>query len=68
MNSAAAYALMESSRSEEEWSANCDKVKASHGGQYPDWWYVSIIMSGLLGRVRKTWPTSPGVMLGSDGR
>jgi len=59
-------ALMESSRSQAEWDANCDRVKAVHGGEYPDFWFAAVIMSGLLGRVSQTWPKSP--YLGSDGR
>lgn len=39
--------MMESSKSEDEWNANCDKVKAAFGGNYPPWWYAKIVMSGL---------------------
>ncbi|MBP9090544.1 hypothetical protein KBI23_05900 [bacterium] len=38
--------LMRSSTSEAEWNANCDKVKAANG-DYPSWWYATIVMSGL---------------------
>lgn len=41
---------MESSKSETEWNANCEKVKAACGG-YPDFWYHAIILSGLAARV-----------------
>lgn len=51
-------ALMESSQSEAEWNANCDKVKAHFGG-YPNDWFKKIIVSGLLGKIAKRW--------GSDG-
>lgn len=47
-------ALMESSRSEQEWNDNCDAVKAEFGG-YPNWWYPTIIMSGVLKRVSARW-------------
>lgn len=47
-------ALMKTSKSEEEWNANCDKVKATCGG-YPDFWYSAVIMSGLLTQVKATW-------------
>jgi hypothetical protein len=43
-------ALMESSTSEAEWNANCEKVKAANGG-YPAFWYSTIVMSGLMGKV-----------------
>lgn len=38
--------LMKSSNSEEEWGANCDKVKKEFGA-YPHFWYKAIILSGL---------------------
>lgn len=46
--------LMESSKSESEWIANCDKVQVACGG-YPDFWYASIVLSGLVGRVAMSW-------------
>ena len=46
-------ALMESSKSEAEWNANCDRVKAANGG-YPDFWYATIVESGVLARVSAT--------------
>lgn len=47
--------LMKSSKSEEEWNDNCDKVKATNGGDYPDFWFYSIILSGVLNSVSSTW-------------
>ena len=41
--------LMQSSQTEKEWNDNCDKVKAECNG-YPDFWYGSIVMSGLASR------------------
>lgn len=46
--------LMESSKSESEWNANCNKVTVACGG-YPDFWYASIVLSGLVGRVAMSW-------------
>jgi hypothetical protein len=46
--------LMSSAKSEEEWDANCDKVKRACGG-YPEFWYQAIILSGLARRVSATW-------------
>jgi hypothetical protein len=43
-------ALMESSKSDEEWDANCDSVKAANNG-YPEFWYDEIVRSGLMGRI-----------------
>lgn len=47
-------ALMKSSKSMEEWNANCDKVIQANNG-YPDFWFEIIVMSGLVERVRATW-------------
>lgn len=41
--------LMKSSKDEQEWNANCDKVKAANGG-YPGFWFPAIVMSGLMDR------------------
>lgn len=54
MNRQEVVALMESSKSEDEWDANCDKVKRACGG-YPDFWYSAIVLSGLTGRVTARW-------------
>jgi len=48
---------MESSTSEAEWNANCDRVKAECGG-YPEFWFKAIVMSGLVGRVSAKWGSS----------
>lgn len=42
--------LMESSQSEQEWNNNCDIVKGKCDG-YPNFWFSTIIASGLAGRV-----------------
>jgi len=47
-------ALMESSTTEQEWNTNCDKVKRACG-DYPAFWYQTIILSGLGDRVAAKW-------------
>ena len=47
-------ALMKSSKSEAEWNANCDAVKAANS-DYPAFWYREIIASGVLERTRGRW-------------
>lgn len=47
--------LMESSQTEAEWNSNCGKVKAAGDGEYPDFWYATIEMSGLHRRVPARW-------------
>lgn len=43
--------LMKSSKSEDEWNNNCDIVKSKCNG-YPEFWYASIILSGLINETR----------------
>lgn len=43
--------LMKSSKNEQEWNNNCDKVKKAFNG-YPDFWYMDIISSGLKDETR----------------
>lgn len=40
--------LMQSSKTEQEWNENCDLVKAAYGGDYPQFWFGTIILSGVL--------------------
>ncbi|KKM73495.1 hypothetical protein LCGC14_1409910 [marine sediment metagenome] len=47
--------LMQSSTSEDDWNDNCDKVKAANNGKYPTYWFMAIIVSGLMGKVQETW-------------
>lgn len=49
MNEQQVVDLMKSSKNSDEWNANCDRVKAACGG-YPDFWFASIIMSGLMAK------------------
>jgi len=49
MNEKQVIELMSSSKNESEWNDNCDKVKEACNG-YPDFWYNTIILSGLLDR------------------
>jgi hypothetical protein len=43
--------LMSSSKTEEEWNANCDKVKDAHNGDYPNYWYETFLVSGLMSKI-----------------
>jgi hypothetical protein len=47
-------ALMESSQTEQQWNDNCDAVKREFGG-YPEWWFLTIVISGVLKRVAARW-------------
>lgn len=54
MNQEQVVSLMESSKSEDEWNDNADRVKAECDG-YPHWWYGAIVVSGLAYRVSNSW-------------
>jgi len=47
MNEQEVVKLMKTSKTEEEWNNNCDKVKKACDG-YPPFWYQAIILSGLM--------------------
>jgi len=40
--------LMKSSKNSQEWNANCETVKKSNNNNYPSYWYVEVISSGLI--------------------
>lgn len=67
MDKDAVVKLMESSQTELEWNANCDKVKASHGGDYPSWWFGAIVMSGVLGRTAERWNSTGQIQIVAIG-
>lgn len=46
--------LMECSQTQEEWDANCAKVKGVYEG-YPSFWFTEIVQSGLARRVAARW-------------
>ena len=41
-------ALMKSSTNDRAWDNNCDKVKAAHNGEYPDYWFKEIVLYGII--------------------
>lgn len=51
-------ALMSSSKSEAEWNANAELVKKRFGGEYPLFWYRTVVASGLYSLVAATWADS----------
>ena len=46
--------LMKNSKSSQEWNENCDKVKKAFNG-YPNWWYLTIVQSGVYAQAKATW-------------
>lgn len=47
--------FMAASTSESDWNSRIDKVKAANGGDYPPFWYPTIIMSNLHSRTAAKW-------------
>lgn len=55
-------------RSELEWNSVCDQVKKRHRGQYPDDWYVKVVLSGLIARKTFEWHIArPGLLFDDEG-
>jgi len=52
-------AVMETSRSEEEWDKNCDLVKTAFGGNYPPFWFDAVLASGVARRTMANFGASP---------
>lgn len=48
-------AHMEAAKSEQDWNDRCDAVKEANGGDYPNFWWDTIMMSGLASRVSANW-------------
>lgn len=47
--------FMSAATSENDWNDRCDKVKAAFGGDYPDFWFFDIVMSGVVTRTKAKW-------------
>lgn len=44
-------AYMGESTSRSDWSKRCDEVKAANDGNYPIFWYATVILSGLIDKI-----------------
>jgi hypothetical protein len=49
---------LRNTKSESEWNAVCDEVKAARGGQYPPDWFMKVMISGLARVVQANWNTA----------
>ena len=45
---------MEGATSQSDWNNRCDRVKKFHEG-YPDFWFPTVMLSGLANNVTKRW-------------
>lgn len=41
---------LENAKTERDWNAACDAIKAARKGEYPTDWYARVMMSGVLSR------------------
>ncbi len=48
-------ASLQATKSEIEWDAACDAIKAARGGAYPHDWWPLVQMSGLMARQVASW-------------
>ncbi len=62
MTEAEVVILMESSRTEQEWNANCGKVKAAFNG-YPPFWFKAINQSGVAKRTLEKFGASDEIQI-----
>ena len=65
MNEQQVIDLMESSQTSQEWSDNCDKVKAACGGNYPSFWWPVMKLSGRMDKILARWDSDSSLRLTS---
>jgi hypothetical protein len=49
-------AYMRAATSRAEWNARCAEVQTANGGDYPRWWYETIIDGLVRAKAMTTWP------------
>lgn len=42
---------MKKTTSRNDWNIRCDQIKTANGGDYPEFWYETVIASGLYSRI-----------------
>lgn len=46
---------LRNAKSESEWNAACDAIKAARAGRYPTDWWPKVQQSGLMAEVMRRW-------------
>ena len=46
---------LRNTKSESEWNAVCDEIKAARNGTYPPDWFAKMMMTGLMSAIAATW-------------
>lgn len=47
--------LLSNTKSKEEWTEICDKIKELNGNKYPKWWMKEVLMAGIPEKAKKNW-------------
>jgi cellulase/cellobiase CelA1 len=47
--------FMSGSASEAEWNSRCDQVKATNNGDYPSFWYPTVVLGGVAKQTAANW-------------
>ena len=47
--------FMSGSASEDDWNLRCDQVQAANQNQYPDFWFSTVVMTGLAREIFAKW-------------
>jgi hypothetical protein len=46
---------LQNTKSEHEWNAVCDEIKAARNGEYPPDWFTKMILTGLISEIAASW-------------
>ena len=61
-------AMIEAVHTEDEWNNVCKVVKKVRGGQYPEDWFMRIIVSGIAARITARFGADADLHFGSIGK
>lgn len=54
-------ALVSQCKSRKDWNNATQQVKEANGGRYPDFWYATVVDSGLASRIGAQWGEYMGI-------
>lgn len=46
---------LKATKSEQEWNDVCDEIKTARDGQYPNDWFMRVMVSGLAEQIKARW-------------
>ena len=56
--------FMKDSTSSESWNNRCGYVKSANNGDYPDFWYTAVILSGVAAETTAKWGSDDKIRVG----